>query len=226
VTSLRRGVVLPAAAPALAALCLSALPACGGDAGSAAVHTVSAADLSAVLAKPPPPRPSKDEAWHADTEDNARNPETLTIAELLADADPSQAGELRALKRAGLRRAYGSMWTRAAGDGNGVNAEGVAWLFADSTGAARGAQALRALAREQDDESSTPRVDDISALDVGSDGWGLHLSGGDEAYEYGFVLGNAVVVLDMLCWDGNCLPDQQVKESTAKYAQAIADGVG
>jgi hypothetical protein len=225
VTSLRRGVVLPAAAPALTALCLLGLSACGGETGSASVHTVSAAALSGVLAKPPPARPSKDEAWRADTEDNARNPQTLTIADLLADADPSQAGKLRALKRSGLRSAYGSQWTRAAGDGNGVNAEGVAWLFADATGAARGAQTLRALAREQDDESSTPHVDDISALDAGREGWGLHLSGGDEAYEYGFVLGNAVVVVDMLCWDGNCLPDQQVKESVAKYAQAIADVV-
>jgi hypothetical protein len=223
VTNLRRGVVLPAATPGLIVLCLLATSACGGSSETTPVR-VSAADLSATLAKPPPPRPSQDEAWRPDTEDNVANPQTLTIAQLLADADPRQATQLKELERAGLRRAYGSLWTRRAGDENGVNAEAIAFLFADGRGASRGAQALRTLARQQDSDSSTPDVEEISALDVGRDGWGLHLSGGDESYEYGFVLGNAVVHVYMLCWDGDCIPDQDVRESAARYAQAIADG--
>lgn len=208
---LRRSVSVSLAT--VAGLCLL------GASSAAALPHISAANLRAGLALRPPASRFADEAWRKDTDKN-RNPQPVTLAQLARDVEPKQR---TVVARAGYQRGWLSLWTRAANStGGGLNAEAVGLLFGDGSGANAVAAALRDAHGKHDPLSSTPDATPIAPLRLGTHGWGFHLTGGDERFEYGFVLGNAVIDVDMLCWDGNCAPNQRVREALEHYARAIA----
>jgi hypothetical protein len=127
------------------------------------------------------------------------------------------------MEQTGFQSGWNSAWTRGVSStGGGLNAEALGLLFRNPHGARKAAALVRALDAREGAYSSTPDVAPIPALKLGAAGWAFHFSGGDEAYEYGFALRNAVIVVYMLCWDDNCDPAQHVRGAIRRYARAIA----
>jgi hypothetical protein len=212
---LRRSVLVSLAT--VAGLCVV------GTLSAAALLHISAADLHAALALRPPASQFADEVWSKDTDKN-KNPQPITLAQLARDVEPKQRG---VVERAGFQRGWLSLWTRAVNStGGGLNAEAVGLLFRDGRGANAVAALLRDAHGKHDPLSSTPDATPIAPLRLGTHGWGFHSTGGDEGFEYGFVLGNAVIDVDMLCWDDTCAPNQHVRQALERYARAIASRAG
>ena len=185
--------------------------------GGKAAPNITAAKVRAGLTPPPPARALKAQAWRRDTENAGANPQNVPLAQL------GNSKTRNRLRQVGFLQAYVSLWTRESSTG-GVNAEAAAVLFRDTRGALGGGDVLRSLFAKPHPNSS--RGEALPRLHLGTGGWGVHSHDGDEDFSYGFVLGNAVILVDMLCWDGNCPPAEKVKEATAEYAKSIATRLG
>lgn len=189
---------------------------CTTGCGGSSTEDISARALRASVAPPPPASPSREEGWQ---DYGGSNPQTTTLAQLRTVlVDPSEASDLKTLERTHFLRFYSSQWSRPANAHAQVIAESVANLFRDRDGALAGNDAIRSLSRS---DSATPYVAGIPPLKLGERGWGFRLSGGNEAFVYGFVLRNTVIFVKMLCRPGNCAPGEHVRQAVADYASEI-----
>lgn len=189
-----------------------------GCGGSASKGNISPATLRASVVAPPPASPVAGESWHNDNYQG--KPRTTTLAQLRTVlVDPSVAPDLRKLERAHFLRFYSVLWNRPANPHGTVDAESVVNLFRDPEGALAGNDPIRSLSRTDVD---SVKATEIPPLNLGNRGWGLHLTGAEEAFVYGFVLRNTVIFVKMVCQPATCAPSEHVRQALGDYATDIA----
>jgi TolB protein len=155
-------------------------------------------------------------------EDNAEDPQVVTGDLLKHWWTTTAAGRnaLRAFHDAGFRRGRVKYWTGVSGDGQ-ANAEVLALLFRDRSGAARGLHALDELLRREPPEAGES-ARDVSGGRLGDESWGLRFTAGDETLIYGLRLGNLVVMAGMVCVDdAGCSPTGALDRTAWAYADDL-----
>jgi hypothetical protein len=184
-----------------------------GCGGSASNEVISSATLRASVVPRPPASSVAGEGWRKD------NTVMRTLAQLRTVlVEPSEASDLKKLERAHFLRFYSAEWSRPAEQRGQIVAESVANLFRDPDGALAGNDPIRSLSRE---DPNANEATSLAPLKLGKAGWGLHLTGVDEAFVYGFVLRNSVIFVKFRCDPGNCAPGEDVRQAVADYADEI-----
>jgi len=214
-SSRRRDPILRVARVIAVASLVVTLGACGG--GSQAI--LAASELPVITEAP---SRSSDGTWR-ELEDYANDPHDVTL-DLFRTYWTSPAGKaaVGTFGDAGFRRGYWKYWTGRVADGE-ADAEIMALLFRDDSGASSGLAALQEFWRQEPPADFTETVDEIATGGLADESWGLRFTGGDATVAYGLRVGNLVVVLRITCDDPKgCSPPVAVGDAAHAYAEEVA----
>jgi len=193
--------------------CAAALVLLLGACGAGHQRNVSAKDLAAIAA-PPPPVPKG-----AYREDNTGDPSVFSLANLRARTEtPAEKAALPVLAKAGFERGYQKAWSGDIGNRD-RSANVIVFLFRDASGTSDVLVALPRLLNEQLGEENS-KITQVDAAGLGEESWGERAAGEDEEFAYGWRSRNLVLIVDMVCFL-ECEPADQFRESARAYADAV-----